>query len=73
MTRQPYYDRYKKAGLCVNCLKPSDWGTKCWRCMLSNLGSIEHQREYLQAKRDRVLAELAATEALITRLEVENG
>lgn len=69
MTRQPYYDRYKKAGRCVNCAAPTDWLTKCWRCMLSNTGSIERQREQKQAELDRVLAELAATDAEIERLE----
>jgi len=70
VTRQPYYDRYMREGRCCDCTQPSDYGARCWRCTLRKQRG---ERDVKQAELDRVLAELAETEALIARLEVADG
>lgn len=69
MTTKEKYHRYRRAGRCVECSAPSDYGRRCWKCARKHHGKPETVRERLVMVRDEILRELADTEALIRRLE----
>jgi hypothetical protein len=69
MTRKLYYDRYRRAGRCVNCSQPTDYGVRCWRCARKHNGDPLTERERLNEILAGLKAEIAEQDAQIARLE----
>lgn len=69
MTRKLYYDRYRKAGRCVNCSQPTDYGVRCWRCARKHNGDPIAERNRLSRLVVSLALEMAVIDAQIARLE----